>query len=164
MNIGYAIYDTKFGSFEIRYKNDEIVMIKKTSISDKYRKDDCKDKVEGKTELTDKTITQLIEYFEGDRKVFDIPYKLEGTDFQMKVWNALTTIPYGETRSYKDIAIQVGNEKASRAIGMANNKNPISIIVPCHRVIGSNGKLVGYESGLDMKEKILNIEKMNKDK
>lgn len=107
------------------------------------------------------TQQQLIEYFSGQRKVFDIPLDFEGTDFQKKVWRALLTIPYGETRSYKQIAQQLGNEKAVRAVGAANGKNPISIIAPCHRVIGSGGALVGFAGGLDKKEILLRLELNN---
>ena len=102
---------------------------------------------------------ELDEYFIGKRKVFDLPLKFSGTKFQERVWNALLKIPYGETRTYKDIAAAIGNNKASRAVGMANNKNNIIILIPCHRVIGSNGKLVGYAGGLEMKEYLLNLEK-----
>jgi len=111
------------------------------------------------TDLLKKAGQQIKEYFEGTRLSFDLPLKMEGTEFQIKVWNALLQIPFGETRSYKQIAEAVGNPLGSRAIGNANNKNKISIIVPCHRVIGANGKLVGYEGGLDIKEKLLNLEK-----
>ncbi|MFW1911667.1 methylated-DNA--[protein]-cysteine S-methyltransferase [Acinetobacter ursingii] len=107
------------------------------------------------------TQQQLIEYFSGQRKVFDIPLDFEGTDFQKKVWSALLTIPYGETRSYKQIAQQLVNEKAVRAVGAANGKNPISIIAPCHRVIGSGGALVGFAGGLDKKEILLRLELNN---
>ncbi|MPW44104.1 methylated-DNA--[protein]-cysteine S-methyltransferase [Acinetobacter guerrae] len=108
-----------------------------------------------------KTKMQLIEYFSGQRSVFDIPLDFEGTDFQKKVWAALLTIPYGETRSYKYIAQYIGNEKAVRAVGAANGKNPISIIAPCHRVIGAGGALVGFAGGLDKKEILLNLEMNN---
>ena len=101
-------------------------------------------------------------YQERKRKFFDLPLKVEGTAFQKKVWQALCSIPYGETRSYKEIAIQIGNERACRAVGMANNKNPIGILIPCHRVIGTNHKLVGYAGGLDKKEFLLKLEKENK--
>jgi len=111
------------------------------------------------TKLIKETCTQLQEYFEGKRKAFNLPLAPKGTPFQLKVWNALQNIPYGETRSYKDIAIAAGNFQASRAVGMANNRNPISIIIPCHRVIGSNGKLVGYGGGLHIKEYLLDLEK-----
>ena len=107
------------------------------------------------------TQQQLIEYFSGQRKVFDIPLDFEGTDFQKKVWSALLTIPYGETRSYKQIAQQLGHEKAVRAVGAANGKNPISIIAPCHRVIGAGGALVGFAGGLDKKEILLSLELNN---
>lgn len=113
------------------------------------------------TPLLKKANEELQEYFSGKRKNFDLPLKTEGTDFQRKVWKALQEIPYGETCSYKDIAENIGNIKASRAVGMANNKNPIFIFIPCHRVIGSNGKLVGYAAGLDVKERLLEMEKRN---
>lgn len=111
-----------------------------------------------KSTLITQTIMELEEYFQGVRKVFTVPLNPKGTDFQKKVWQALQDIPYGQTCSYKDVAKAVGNDKASRAIGMANNKNPIPIIVPCHRVIGSGGKLVGYAGGLDVKRMLLQIE------
>ena len=112
------------------------------------------------TPLLKKANEELQEYFVGKRKVFDLPLAMEGTEFQKMVWKALSEIPYGTTCSYKDIALKVGNAKASRAVGMANNKNPIPIIIPCHRVIGANGKLVGYAGGLDIKQKLLEIEKV----
>ena len=95
---------------------------------------------------------------EGERQEFELPLDAAGTPFQLKVWEALRQIPYGETRSYKEIAIAIENPKGVRAIGMANNRNPISIITPCHRVIGTNGKLVGYAGGLHLKEYLLNHE------
>lgn len=101
---------------------------------------------------------QLEQYFAGQRQQFDLPLDFQGTAFQQQVWQALLSIPYGETRSYKDIAIQLGNVKAVRAVGAANGKNPISIIAPCHRVIGSSGALVGFAGGLDKKQILLNIE------
>lgn len=122
-----------------------------------------KDTLEEKeTDLIKMAKTQLDEYFAGIRQEFTLPLSLNGTEFQVKDWEALCTIPYGETRSYKDIAIQIGNPKACRAVGMANNRNPILIVVPCHRVIGHNGKLVGYGGGLDVKEILLNLEKDGK--
>lgn len=105
---------------------------------------------------------QLTEYFAGKRKNFDLPLRPQGTDFQKRVWEQLKQIPYGETRTYGQIAKAAGNPKASRAVGGANNKNPIGIIVPCHRVIGASGKLVGYAGGLDIKEKLLALEKEHK--
>ncbi len=111
------------------------------------------------TPLLKEAAVQLKEYFEGKRKEFDLPLALEGTAFQVAVWKALQTIPFGKTRSYGEIAQSIGNPKACRAVGMANNRNRIAIIVPCHRVIGANGKLVGYGGGLDKKERLLALEK-----
>jgi methylated-DNA-[protein]-cysteine S-methyltransferase len=103
-------------------------------------------------------IAQLDEYFSGERDEFKLQLAPAGTDFQRAVWKALTEIPYGETRSYGQIAASVGKPKAARAVGMANNRNPIAVIVPCHRVVGSNGNLVGYAGGLDRKTWLLGHE------
>ncbi|MPM30800.1 Methylated-DNA--protein-cysteine methyltransferase [bioreactor metagenome] len=111
------------------------------------------------TSLLKNAALQLNEYLEGKRNSFDLPLNPNGTEFQKKVWAALCDIPYGETRSYKQIAEYIGNPKACRAVGMANNKNPIMIFIPCHRVVGSDGSLTGYAGGLDMKEKLLSLEK-----
>ena len=111
------------------------------------------------SEVLDKALKQMNEYFSGERKKFDLPLYFEGTEFQKSVWNELRKIPYGTTVSYKDIAEGINNEKAVRAVGNANNKNKIMIIVPCHRVIGKNGKLVGFAGGLDKKEFLLEHEK-----
>ena len=102
---------------------------------------------------------QITEYLKGERKVFDLTIRLRGTDFQQQVWTALLDIPYGETRSYKQIAEAIGNPKGMRAVGMANNRNPLLIVVPCHRVIGANGSMVGYGEGVEMKEFLLRLEK-----
>jgi len=101
---------------------------------------------------------QLKEYFAGTRKEFDVTLDIEGTDFQKRVWNELRNIPYGKTISYKTLSEKLGDVKAIRAVGKANGQNPIAIIIPCHRVIGANGNLVGYAGGLDIKEKLLHIE------
>lgn len=111
--------------------------------------------------LEQEAAKQLDEYFKGKRKKFDLPLNLKGTEFQKKVWEVLKQIPYAQTRSYKEIAMMIGNKNASRAVGMANNKNPCPIVVPCHRVIGSNGSLVGYALGLDIKKKLLDLEKLH---
>jgi methylated-DNA-[protein]-cysteine S-methyltransferase len=102
--------------------------------------------------------TQLRQYFAGERQEFDLKLDMRGTDFQVRVWEALCTIPYGEAVSYKHIAEQIGSPAAVRAVGGANNRNPVSIIVPCHRVIGMNGQLVGYGGGLDNKQYLLGLE------
>lgn len=108
--------------------------------------------------LSELAYKQLCEYFDKKRQIFELPLELNGTSFQKKVWNALSEIPYAQTRSYKEIATFIGNKNASRAVGHANNKNPIAIIIPCHRVIGSSGKLVGYAGGLEIKKALLELE------
>lgn len=110
--------------------------------------------------MLDKTQKQIHEYLEGQREDFDIPLMLEGTEFQKRVWAQLQKIPYGETRSYKQIATALKDPNACRAVGTANGRNPISIIVPCHRVINESGKLGGYAGGLDIKERLLRLEKL----
>jgi methylated-DNA-[protein]-cysteine S-methyltransferase len=101
---------------------------------------------------------QLKEYFDGKRKTFDLPLNPVGTPFQIKVWHALRKIPFGVTKSYGELAKTIGSPKSSRAVGNANSRNPIAIIVPCHRVIGTNGRLTGFAGGLDVKEKLLRLE------
>ena len=113
------------------------------------------------TEVLQETHKQLVEYFDGKRQDFDIPINPRGTDFQQQVWCELLKIPYGETRSYKDIALALGNDRASRSVGNANNKNPIPIIIPCHRVIGADNKLVGYAGGVEIKNFLLQLESRN---
>lgn len=108
------------------------------------------------------TARQLSEYFSGKRREFSLPLSPKGTEFQLRVWRALETIPYGETRSYGDMARLIGSPKACRAVGMANHRNPISIIVPCHRVVGANGSLTGYGGGLDAKRFLLDLEQKNR--
>ena len=110
------------------------------------------------TPLLRQAAEELREYFAGERREFTVPLAPKGTPFQQRVWAALQTIPYGETRSYKEIAAAVGNEKACRAVGMANNRNPLPIFIPCHRVVGANGKLVGYAGGLEVKSYLLELE------
>lgn len=111
------------------------------------------------TELLSMATIQLDEYFQGKRTIFSLPFKLTGTPFQLAVWKELQNIPYGQTTSYKEIAQKINKPKAYRAVGMANNKNPLPIIIPCHRVIGSNGKLIGYAGGLKLKNYLLELEK-----
>jgi len=103
-------------------------------------------------------LRELDEYFAGKRREFSLPLDLRGTDFQLACWHALLAIPYGETRTYSDIAQAIGHPRAYRAVGMANNRNPIAIVVPCHRVIASNGSLCGYGGGLDLKRQLLDLE------
>ncbi|MCK9159916.1 MAG: methylated-DNA--[protein]-cysteine S-methyltransferase [Bacteroidaceae bacterium] len=152
---GFAVYDTSFGVIKISYAAGFITNVDFVSAGDD-RIGECHNF------LSDRTYAELEEYFKGERKVFDLPLNLIGTDFQKKVWSALCEIPYGETCSYKDIAVAVGKPNASRAVGMANHRNPIVIIVPCHRVVGANGSLVGYGGGLDRKKWLLDLEKNHK--
>lgn len=116
------------------------------------------DGVERETDVIRNAFRQVDEYLRGKRREFDLPLNPAGTPFQLKVWEALRAIPYGETRTYKQVAETVGNPKGCRAVGMANNRNPLPIVIPCHRVVGTNGKLVGYAGGLGMKEQLLKIE------
>jgi len=115
--------------------------------------------LESMTPTLEEARRQLLEYFQGHRKMFDLPLAMTGTKFMRSVWQSLLTIPYGQTRSYGDIARMIGNKNACRAVGMANHRNPIAIIVPCHRVIGANGQLVGYGGGLKVKSYLLELEK-----
>ncbi len=151
---GFAVYKSPVGYLCIEFKNSSVVSLKKLAVKPKNLGE--------KNKLTEKVFEQLTEYFAGKRKKFVFPYVLQGTEFQKKVWAELEKIHYGETRSYGQIAKAIGNPKASRAVGMANNRNPIIIVVPCHRVIGSTGKLVGYGGGLKMKEHLLKLEEKNK--
>lgn len=112
------------------------------------------------TVVLENAFKEICQYLNGKRKSFDIPFKFDcGTVFQRKVWNALTQIPYGETRSYSDIAAAIGSPKAVRAVGSAAGKNPILIVVPCHRMIGKDGSMTGFGCGIEIKKKLLNIEK-----
>lgn len=111
------------------------------------------------TALTNEAANQIQEYLAGKRKQFDLPLDPQGTDFQKRVWKALEDIPYGQTRSYQEVARAIGNPRAMRAVGGANNKNPLPIFIPCHRVVGVNGDLVGYAAGLKIKKFLLDLEK-----
>ena len=150
------IYESPVGALTILAGENGIQAIK-------FGKDE-KVKSTGKaSEMTRRAVKELEEYFQGKRKEFTVPCVPEGTDFQKRVWEALTRIPYGVTRTYKEIAVEIGNSRASRAVGMANHKNPVPIIIPCHRVIGSDGRLTGYAGGLGVKEFLLNLERENCD-
>jgi methylated-DNA-[protein]-cysteine S-methyltransferase len=109
-------------------------------------------------EVIRRAFAQIEEYLAGRRKNFHIPLHVEGTPFMRRVWDELCKIPYGATRSYKDIAVAIGRPGAMRAVGMANNRNPIALIIPCHRVIGADGRLVGFGGGLDVKRRLLELE------
>jgi AraC family transcriptional regulator of adaptative response/methylated-DNA-[protein]-cysteine methyltransferase len=149
-------YETNLGRFIIAANDAAITEIRFGDMPGFYRNSLRGEKTQSK--LTNLAAKQLEEYTSGKRKRFELPLLPAGTAFQKSVWQALIEIPYGETRSYKQIAGQVGNSSASRAVGMANNKNPIPIIIPCHRVLGSNGTLVGYAGGLELKKRLLDLE------
>jgi len=149
--------------YKICYKS-ELGLIQITSSEDAVTGIDFIEKQNDTTEIPlilKEAYTQIDEYFKGIRKSFNLKLYIEGTDFQKKVWNQLRQISYGEISTYKEVAKAIGNEKAVRAVGNSNNKNKIPIIIPCHRVIGSNGKLVGYAGGLHIKQWLLEHEKSN---
>lgn len=149
-------YDTKIGRIRIAENGTAITQLGFDRPLVKQTKNLW---IEEETEKLKQAAKQLTEYLNGERIRFTIELQPEGTEFQKKVWNALLKIPYGEVRSYRQIAAEIGSEKSARAVGMANNRNPIMIMIPCHRVIGSDGSLVGYAAGLHIKEKLLALEK-----
>ena len=148
-------YESPFGIMTIQEKNGKICRV--------YLPNAEPDISENPSELLERAKLLFTEYFEGKRKTFDLPLNFDGcTNFMKSVYKKLLEIPYGETASYKDIAERVDCPKGFRAVGLANNKNPIPIIVPCHRVIGANGKMIGFAGGVDLKIKLLDFEKNNK--
>lgn len=149
MNSDFFIYRSPVGLYRIEYLGSVITRLYLTDMDEESLS----------TPFTREVERQLTEYFEGRRTTFSLEYKISSTPFQLKVYEVLLTIPYGETRTYKEIASAIGNPKASRAVGMANNRNPIAILIPCHRVIGSNGSLTGYAGGLGVKESLLRLER-----
>jgi len=155
MNSVYYIYDSVCGKIMIESDGSAVTLLK----TDGFAKPSGK---KASDVITDMAARQLDEYFDGRRNRFDVPLCPRGTDFQVNVWNALCKIPYGETRSYKQIAQAVDKPGAYRAVGLANNRNPIWIMIPCHRVIGSDGTLTGYGGGLKMKQQLLDMEKQEK--
>lgn len=151
------VFDTKAGRFTVVEEDGAVCQV--LIGGPEGLTDQEKEQVVYKdTALLTRAKQQLTEYAQGERKNFDLPLAARGTEFQKKVWDALCTIPYGEVRTYKQIACQVGNEKACRAVGMANHNNPIGVVVPCHRVVGSDGSLTGYAGGLDKKKMLLELE------
>ncbi|MEG1314646.1 MAG: methylated-DNA--[protein]-cysteine S-methyltransferase, partial [Anaerovoracaceae bacterium] len=144
-------YDINLGLLSIVEEDNKIVRVTLSDINDVTIRNE-------ETALIRQTYSEIMEYLQGKRKTFDIPLQLHGTEFQLKVWEELKNIPYGETISYKELARRVGSPKGCRAVGQANNKNPIPIIIPCHRVIGENGKLVGYNGGVEIKQFLLELE------
>ncbi len=149
-----AYLKTEIGWVEVRGTRDAITGI---NFVDEKHPD-----ANGDSPAVEAGVRQLTEYFRGERTTFDLPLEFHGTEFQKSVWRALLEVPFGKTASYRDIAARVGNPKAVRAVGGANGKNPISIVAPCHRIIGSNGTLTGYGGGLWRKEWLLAHEKTMK--
>ena len=141
-------YKTKIGYLTISEENDIIVEILFGKSENLTKENNA----------LKKAINEINEFLDGNRKEFTFPFQISGTEFQQKVYNELLKIPYGQTCSYGDIAKSIGNEKAYRAVGNANNKNKLPIVIPCHRVIGKNKDLTGYAGGLDIKEFLLNLE------
>ena len=149
MELSY--YESPIGILELVCENNELISLKKVDIIEKCNTE---------TKFIKNIKLQLDKYFLKKRKNFEIKVNLKGTNFQKRVWEELQNIPYGETRSYSQVAIAIGNEKSQRAIGLACNKNPIMIVIPCHRVISANGELGGYAYGNPVKQKLLELEKM----
>lgn len=154
--ISYEMYATEFGKVAIAADAEGVVMLEFHSEDRPLRVET--DWQRQATALTDLAARQLQEYFIGERRDFELPLTLHGTDFQRGVWNALLHIPYGETRSYRQQAEALGNLKAVRAVARANGANRIAVVIPCHRVIGTNGSLTGYAGGLEMKARLLALE------
>lgn len=153
MKQGY-FYETRIGRIGIAEENDFVtnVFFGKTVKPQTFE--------ERETTVIKRAAMQIEEYLRGNRRTFDLPLLPEGTEFEKMVWIELMKIPYGETRTYGELAEQIGNPKACRAVGRANSRNPISILIPCHRVVGAGGALTGYAGGLEMKKILLQIENL----
>ena len=159
--IHVTTHETPLGTYVIAASETGVVCVKPedqaTPNAGTWRR--WGDVVEGHNALTLQAARELDEYFAGTRRDFTVPLDMRGTGFQKRAWQALCGIPYGETRSYGQQAAMLGNPQAGRAVGLANGSNPVSIIVPCHRVVGSNGKLTGYGGGLHRKQALLDLER-----
>ncbi|MFC6635123.1 methylated-DNA--[protein]-cysteine S-methyltransferase [Microbulbifer taiwanensis] len=153
--ITYEIYPTRFGEVGIAAGEEGLVALEFHRERPLPIEADWQRR---SSPLTDRAARQLQEYFSGERRDFDLPLAPRGTEFQRRVWDALLRIPYGETRSYRQQAEALGNLKAIRAVARANGANRIAVVIPCHRVIGSDGSLTGYAGGLDMKARLLSLE------
>ncbi|OCH11868.1 methylated-DNA--[protein]-cysteine S-methyltransferase [Aliivibrio fischeri] len=145
-------YEGKLCLCDFRYRK------MRSTVDDRIKRSLNAEFVERNDDVLESTKTQLEEYFLGERSVFDIPLLLVGTDFQKSVWDALNKVKYGDIVTYQDLALSIGNESAVRAVGNANGANGLAIIIPCHRVIGSQGELVGYGGGLSLKKRLLELE------
>ncbi len=162
--INIQFYKTKYGEFILGSFDDRLCLLDfrfrkmRTTVDNRLKKGLNAEYIEADSDILRKTRQQLQEYFSWQRKDFDIPLLTIGTDFQKAVWKALVEVPYGQTSTYLDLAKIIHNEKAVRAVANANGANAIGLIIPCHRIIGSNGKLVGYGGGLAVKERLLKLE------
>lgn len=162
--INIQFYKTKYGEFILGSFDDRLCLLDfrfrkmRTTVDNRLKKGLNAEYIEADSEILRKTRQQLQEYFSWQRKEFDIPLVTIGTDFQKSVWKALVEVPYGQTSTYLDLAKKINNEKAVRAVANANGANSIGLIIPCHRIIGSNGTLVGYGGGLAVKKRLLQLE------
>lgn len=149
-------YETDIGKIGISERS--------RSITNLYFADDClpQDVIICETPILKEAARQLISYLAGDLEQFSLPLVPDGSTFQKRTWTILCGIPYGETASYREIAVKLGSPNAARAVGLANSRNPIPIFIPCHRVIGTNGSLVGYRGGVELKKRLINMEKIKK--
>lgn len=159
-----CLYKSPIGVLRIEEKDGKITRInlqrEENDVVSQRDRERCQSQLcEQSSALLCEACCQLDEYFQGKRKQFDLPLCYAGTAFQQRVWDELRQIPYGETRSYEEVAVRTGNPKAQRAVGQANNRNPIMIIVPCHRVIHKNGDISGYACGIEAKRYLLELEK-----
>ncbi|MDR2817717.1 MAG: methylated-DNA--[protein]-cysteine S-methyltransferase [Oscillospiraceae bacterium] len=155
MDYAYC-YDTDIGEIVTVENGQGITKLYFARTLKNFKKDDC---VIQETPLLGELGKQLKEYLAGQRRIFDLPLSFDGTEFQMKVWSTLFTIPYGETRSYREVAAIFNHPRAARAVGFANNLNPLPILIPCHRVVGTSGELTGYAAGIEIKKHLLDLEK-----
>ncbi|AOS97453.1 Methylated-DNA--protein-cysteine methyltransferase, constitutive [Microbulbifer aggregans] len=154
--IAYEVYETELGQVVIAADEVGVTVLRFLTEGGSWKVSEGWER--GQSELTDLAASQLAEYLAGKRRTFELPLNPNGTEFQQRVWQALLSIPYGETRSYREQAEALGNVKAIRAVARANGANPIAIVIPCHRVIGADGTLTGYAGGLDMKARLLSLE------
>ncbi|NBE52707.1 methylated-DNA--[protein]-cysteine S-methyltransferase [Streptomyces boluensis] len=154
----HTVVDSPYGSLTLVATGGALSGLYMTDQRHRPPEESFGERVPPEEEPFAETVRQLVEYFAGERTDFELPLHLNGTPFQREVWDGLLRIPYGETRTYGELAADLGRPQASRAVGLANGKNPIGIVVPCHRVVGANGSLTGYGGGLDRKRRLLDLE------
>lgn len=161
--IFYSFMETQFGTLLLASteKGMKRIMLSGSNQLNQLRQEFGKNQLRENKNFNENAAEQLRQYFQGKRKQFSLPLDLEGTDFQKQVLRAVQQVPYGTTQSYQQIALKIGNPRAVRAVGNANRTNPLPIIIPCHRIIGSDGSMTGYGGGIDLKRKLLEFEKAN---